>query len=89
MNAKIIALVSKVEEENFNSKNLKIWKVSSKFEHYAVNFIEKKIFASDEIFILYINFYVYNGLYLLDKTFWASRSERWDCHILNSFKVEW
>jgi hypothetical protein len=32
MNAKIITLVSSVEEENSNSKSLKVWKVDSKFE---------------------------------------------------------
>jgi hypothetical protein len=90
VNAIIITLVSKVEEENFNSNSLKIRKVNSKFECcMSVNFIEKEMFAAKEMFILYINFYVYDGLYLLGETFLASRSEWWDCHILQFFKVKW
>jgi hypothetical protein len=90
MNDVIITLVSKVGEENSSSESLKIWKVNSHYEHYmSVNFIEKETFAANEMFILYINFYVFDELYLLGKTFLTSRSDWWNCHILDSFKVEW
>jgi hypothetical protein len=56
VNLILIALVTKVQEENYSSGSFKIWDVISTLECCtSLYFIEKETFAANDMFILYNN----------------------------------